>query len=1371
MHRIFRCISVICLLLLGLQMAIHAQSTASINGTVVDPNGAVVPGANIKIKGEGGQEFTAVTNDSGVYRVPAVANGLYTVTITAQGFKTATVSKVKVDTGIPATVDAKLEIGNVGEVVEISSGGEVLQTQTATVGNTVTGRQIKETPIASRDALDLVQIMPGTATIGRPRSSTINGLPRGSLTITLDGVDVQANDSRSSDGFFTYVRPRVDAIEEVTVSTAAPGSESSGDGAVQIKFVTKRGNNDYHGGTFIQHRNEALNANYWYLNRTPTALDADGRSKRQKIRLFQYGANVSGPIPLPGFGEGVDKFSSGRDKRFFFVNYEEFRLPQSLTRSPRKVATPDLQNGIYKYRASSAGFTTLPSTPTTTCVPFAGTTPNQMECSVNILAIAQANNQLATIDPTVAGIFSRIRSSLNGITLAPIASNPNLLDYNLTASSNDIRKFLATRFDINVTKKHSVEFVMNRQEFGGTYDLLNSREPTFPGFPGYSQTSQRNSYTVAVRSTLSKNIVNEGRYAISGGGPSLFAAESSAAGFDFMGGRSISIGATVGGTAITNPAISNSNTIEKNPVYDFTDSVTWIKGNHSINFGGQYKKVETTANSTSRFVPSVTFGLASTETALMNMFTTCSSTNFTQSCRLPAGGSTQQSETRGLYAVLIGHITGYTDTAYLDTRTNKYAQFIPRYRLAHQNSYGLFVQDNWKIRSNFSINYGVRWQPQTGFVADTFGNYTQLENPDQVYGTSGVGNLFKPGATGGTAPRVVAVPVGESVYPTDWNNFAPSVGVVWSPSFGESGFARRLFGKSGQSVFRAGYSVSFVREGTDLLGLIAGANPGGTRVLSRSTSIAGSLTVGTNLRDPNNPNLKAFDPTNILGSSPVFPIELTTSDSTNGFNPKLKTGQVASYSFGYQRELDRNTVIEARFVGTKGTGLQRQININEFNAVENGFANEFRLAQQNLYANIAANRCQTGVTSANCQFNFAYFGPGTGTSPLPLMLSYITSFGSASALQAASQLATNYGSSTFLNTTLVAGLNRNNPNVAAFSGTSFESDATRRANALANGLPANFFYVNPSTPSGSWTVENNNETWYNSGVLELRRRLSAGLRVNASYVFAKAMANAFTSDAAGGNSLPPTVRDIGYQLARNLQISDIRHVFKFDGTYDLPFGKGRKFLSSANGFVNAFLGGWTLAPVVRWQSGSPISIGRVQLVGMDRKELQKAVKIRKEANLVYWLPEDIIVNSQKAFDLNINNTSATGTGYGTTFGTGGPTGRFIAPAGYGNCISDYIGKCGFANLTLHGPSFFKVDATLSKAFSWGENRSIELRVTSLDVLNHPNFRIGGWTTDTGGAGCCTSTFGQLATGSAYQDTSTTNDPGGRLVDVMLRINW
>ncbi len=243
-------------------------STGSLLGTIVDPKGAVVAGASVKVVSKAtNQEFTAQTSEDGTFTIPTLTAGVYTATVTASGFKQSVVTDIKIDVGKPSSINVELEIGAANEIVTVVGGGELLQTQTATVGTTLTGRQITDLPTASRDALDLVLALPGTTTPGRPRTSSVNGLPKGALNITLDGINVQDNLLKSSDGFFTYVRPRTDAISEVTVSTSNPGSESSAEGAVQIKFVTQGGSNDYHGGVYWYHRNPSLNANYWFNNR------------------------------------------------------------------------------------------------------------------------------------------------------------------------------------------------------------------------------------------------------------------------------------------------------------------------------------------------------------------------------------------------------------------------------------------------------------------------------------------------------------------------------------------------------------------------------------------------------------------------------------------------------------------------------------------------------------------------------------------------------------------------------------------------------------------------------------------------------------------------------------------------------------------------------------------------------------------------------------------------------------------------------------------------------------------------------------------------------------------------------------------------
>ncbi|HWN99171.1 MAG TPA: carboxypeptidase-like regulatory domain-containing protein, partial [Blastocatellia bacterium] len=234
-----------------------------IRGTVMDSQGAVVPGADVVVTNtEMGNDYKLKSGEDGSFVLPGLRVSTFTITVTAPGFKQAVVPDVKTIVGEAVNVEIKLEPGAASESVTVTGGAEVLQKETTTVGSTITGRQISELPFTSRNALDLVLNLPGTSTPGRPRTSSVNGLPQGSLNITLDGLNMQDNLIRSGDGFFTYIRPSTDAVAEVTVSTATPGAESGGEGAVQIKFVTKGGTNQYHGNVFFEDRQPGLNANY-----------------------------------------------------------------------------------------------------------------------------------------------------------------------------------------------------------------------------------------------------------------------------------------------------------------------------------------------------------------------------------------------------------------------------------------------------------------------------------------------------------------------------------------------------------------------------------------------------------------------------------------------------------------------------------------------------------------------------------------------------------------------------------------------------------------------------------------------------------------------------------------------------------------------------------------------------------------------------------------------------------------------------------------------------------------------------------------------------------------------------------------------------
>lgn len=1298
------------LILLG-QLVIYSQTTGAIVGTVIDSNGAIVPNATIIVKGNGGQEFTAVTNESGTYRVPAVAAGLYSVTVTANGFKKAIVTNVKVDVGVPSTVDTTLEAGKIEEIVEITSGGEVLQTQTATVGTNIQGRQITETPIQSRDALDLVTLLPGTNTIGTVRTSTINGLPKGSIAISIDGVDVQDSLLRSSDGFFTYVRPRIDAIDEVTVSTSNPGAESSGDGAVQIKFVTRRGTNDLNGGLYWQHRNDGFNANNWLNNRD--------RLLRQKIRLNQFGGKVGGPIPFFDFGEGGPMFNSGKNKRFFFVNYEEYRIPESSPTRTRNILDTGAQAGDFQY--VSGGVTN----------------------TVNLLTLAGNKGFTNTVDPTISALLTKIRATTaSGGTITPISGDVNRERFNFTNTGSQIRKFLAVRVDFNLTKNHSLENVFNRQTFRSTADFLNSLDPSFPGFTnGGTQNSDRLSNSTSLRSTFGQNVVNEARFGHLWGESGFTLLGGIEFFNDTQGGRNLNLNVTNLENSLTSATVRNAAQLRQSPIYDFTNNLTWLKGSHTFSFGGQYKLIKLKDNNNPRFVPTIGFAVATTDPILTQMFTVA---NF------PGASNTQLADAAAIYALLTGRVSSYSEEAYLGA-DGQYKASGKFYRELKQKTYGLFAQDTWQVRPNLTLTLGVRWQPQEGYTLVTE-NYSTLTNFNMLYDVSGAGNIFTPGTLAGVVPTVVGNKSGDKSYATDFNNFAPSVGVVWSPNFGEKGWLKTIFGESGKSVFRGGFSRAFVREGTNLAASVIGNNPGGSISVSRSVNLGNLVGIGTLLRDGANVNLTPAS----FSTTPSYPRALTSADSAYAFSPDLKTGYVDSFSFGYQREIDKDTVIEFRYVGNRGKDMFRLYTLNETNTLENGFAAEFLKAQNNLYLNIAAGKGNT----------FAYFADVVGSSQLPIFQSYYT--GNANSAV--------YTSTQYTNSTNINGLSRNNPNIIGLAA-SLNTDAGRRANGIAAGRPANFINNCPTTIGFCFLLDNSEKSWYDSAVVEVRRRLSNGLRLQASYVYGKAFTNSFAGAVSAGgfaaftaggadqsNAASVTLRNPN--LDKGYAQVDLRQAFKLDATYDLPFGKGQKFMADSNWLLNGFIGGWSLVPTLRWQSGSPFLLENVQLVGMTVSELQKEIKVRKGTNVVTFLPDDIINNTIAAFNTDVTRL----TGYSSQFGV--PTGRFIAPAGFGNCQARFNGECGFRRLVLYGPDFFKLDASLIKKIKFGERSNVELRATFFDVLNRTNWRVGGWTGNfTNVTNFSTSTFGQLGTGTSYQDPFGSNDPGGRIIDLSLRINF
>src|SRR5262245_47193713 len=603
--------------------------SAPLSGEVVDSSGAHIPGASVTVTNEAtGSTYHAVSNDKGSFTVPALQAGTYTVTVTLAGFKQAVLKGVKINAATPTAVRATLEVGGMEETVLVESGGApIVQTQSTAVSTTIEVGQINNLPVQSRNALDFLTGVPGVATAGGARQSIISGLDQSAINITIDGMSVQDNYLKTTDGYFARLSPRLDAVEEVTMTTAAGGAETSGQGAVQIRFVSRQGTNEYHGSAYEYFRRDWLNANTWFNNRDLPPDPATGKAPQAKLKFDNYGFRVGGPIRIPGVFDG-------RNKAHFFVNYEEIRTPSDVTRSRFLLSEP-AQAGVFRY-STAAGVQ-----------------------SVNLLQLASANGQLATTDPTVTKLLADIRAAARTGGIAA-QTDPNVDRLTYQSQFSGVTKFPTVRLDFQLTQKHLLTLNGTMNNLLSDPDTLNGRDPIFPGFPvGGVQDSKRFIVSGTLRSTINPNLVNELRVFGASGGATLFSTEINpgmwSGSVANQNGFQLNLNGACCATFVTTATnqTNNINNASSGPglssregstkvVYDH---MTWIKGEHSFAFGVDYTQADVwLKNSTT--VPTISFGVTNDDPAA-GLFTTA---NF------PGASAANLTAARGLYAILTGRV-------------------------------------------------------------------------------------------------------------------------------------------------------------------------------------------------------------------------------------------------------------------------------------------------------------------------------------------------------------------------------------------------------------------------------------------------------------------------------------------------------------------------------------------------------------------------------------------------------------------------------------------------------------------------------------------------------------------------------------------
>lgn len=324
------------------------QTTATVTGIVTDSSGA--PVADVKVKAVSKLTNAAretSTNDVGSYTLPFLAAGEYTLETTKSGFQSGRVNGLELQVGVTARVDIQIKVGNVTESINVEAAAAVLQTENATVGSVIDAQKIVDLPLNGRNFIQLAQLIPG-AQAGTPGSITVrrgrgsigqadssfgstgfsaNGSRDTANRFFLDGIEVMDYDA------MTYsFSPSVDSLAEFKVETSSYSAESGGAPGGHVNMLTKRGGNIFHGTLWEFNRNDALTQTYDAIAGTSVTSP--------RLNRNQYGANLGGPVRLP-------KLYNGKDKTFFFFNWESGRIAQGAVASFRTVPTAAFRRGDF----------------------------------------------------------------------------------------------------------------------------------------------------------------------------------------------------------------------------------------------------------------------------------------------------------------------------------------------------------------------------------------------------------------------------------------------------------------------------------------------------------------------------------------------------------------------------------------------------------------------------------------------------------------------------------------------------------------------------------------------------------------------------------------------------------------------------------------------------------------------------------------------------------------------------------------------------------------------------------------------------------------------------------------------------------------
>ena len=1142
-----------------LAVVVSAQtSTSSITGTVTDANGAVVPGATVTATNEAtGVSQSQTTTDAGYYAFPSVPVGAYTIKVERSGYKTTQKTGNVLQINTPLAVDIALEPGQVSETVTVQAGDEQLQTSNATIGNVVEQKAIEQLPLNGRNPLTLLVLEPGTVqrSAGAAGSGVhVNGSRDRAFNVTIDGIE--ANESSVPNPVSNLYRITPDNVQEYKVTTNNASAEEGRNSGASISVSTRSGTNELHGNVFHFLRNDALNSRDFFTN----AL----KQNKPVIKLNQFGGEAGGPII--------------KNKTFFFGSYQDnqvaFTQPIDQTFGIPVVYTAEARQGVFRY------FVPDPANP----LVINGTTitrnnrllvdPATGALRAPLCATATAVGCIRTYDLRAAS-NNTLNRPADTVFAGILNSYPLPNDFNTAGDGLNTAAYLwnpPTRIKGPAIAARIDHTFNENNSFFGRYlfsdyntlkgDPLNGRPQVFPGTPPLGEVFRRTSnLALSFRHVFSPRVVNE------------FTAGYARFQFLFTQGEANPVFPNVPPydfNTISEPYNNTPRTARAITTPQFLDNLSITSGAHLYRAGINarfYRHVDQRGQPGGiNVTPSITFA-----SGTRNPFRSGSTVNDGFTTAPGINTSVDNVTLGGLINNFFGQPAVIQQTFIGNLREDAFLPFkvgdaVTLFAEKHiLNQYNLYAQDEWRVRPNLTLDYGLRLEinpPATTRGGDVLVAQSPIQRGPVTFAKA------------------------DTWYKNDhFGVWGPRLGFAYSPNW-RTGFLRTLFGSNSNSVIRGGYGIAYDPISSFQVTAAAGRVPG---LLVTCSSTFPFTTATNGCATPPNTTLGGGFPT-LLSPPTKKPSEfltLPTQIATNAppitvFAPVMKTPTVHEWSLSVQRELPGGFVGQAAYVGRRGNHLFMAYNINQINP--DSFLPSFLLMQENLRRGCLPNGSGPRATGVTC------------TNPIPASQIPLLSIPGVTASVVNSSGA-------------IAELEPGNPAAGVLPANAAGAFALRIEN---NTLNAN---LRPNQQFSTITyLDNSGDSYYHAAQFTLRRRFSSGLGMNLAYTFGKSIdtqsVDPVGASSGGGlsttNSRTPTdIRNFREERARS--DFDRRHVFTSAVAYELPVGRGKHFFGDAHGIVNQVFGGWSINGIFTAMSGEPFAVRSGQRTSNSAHESRAVV--------------------------------------------------------------------------------------------------------------------------------------------------------------------